>query len=37
MKAMLAYIRYISDGIPVGKPALGRGIPQTEAAPIPAH
>jgi thiosulfate dehydrogenase len=27
MKAMLAYIRYISDGVPVGKPALGRGIP----------
>jgi thiosulfate dehydrogenase len=32
MKAMLAYIRYISDGIPVGKPALGRGIP---ALPLP--
>ena len=32
MKAMLAYIRYISDGVPVGKPALGRGIP---ALPLP--
>jgi thiosulfate dehydrogenase len=32
MKAMLAYIQYISDGIPVGKLALGRGIP---ALPLP--
>lgn len=32
MKAMLAYIRYISDGVPVGKPALGRGVP---ALPLP--
>jgi len=32
MKAMLAYIRYISDGVPVGTPALGRGTP---ALPLP--
>ena len=32
MKAMLAYIRYISEGVPVGKSALGRGIP---ALPLP--
>src|SRR6516165_4141455 len=27
MKALLAYIRYISQGLPVGEPAPGRGIP----------
>jgi thiosulfate dehydrogenase len=32
MKAMLAYIRYISEGVPVGKPTLGRGVP---ALPLP--
>jgi thiosulfate dehydrogenase len=32
MKAMLAYIRYISEGVSVGQPALGRGIP---ALPLP--
>ena len=32
MKAMLAYIRYISEGAPVGKSALGCGIP---ALPLP--
>jgi thiosulfate dehydrogenase len=32
MKALLAYIRYISQGLPVGEPAPGRGIP---ALPLP--
>ena len=32
MKALLAYIRYISQGVPVGEPELGRGIP---ALPLP--
>ena len=27
MKAMLAYIRFISQGVPVGQPVPGRGIP----------
>jgi len=32
MKAMLVYIRHISEGVPVGKPVLGRGMP---ALPLP--
>ena len=32
MKAFLAYTRYISQGVPVGESALGRGIP---ALPLP--
>jgi thiosulfate dehydrogenase len=40
MKAILAYIRYISDGVPVGKPALGRGtpvLPLPDKASDPQH
>jgi thiosulfate dehydrogenase len=27
MKAMLTYIRYVSDGVPIGTPPVGRGVP----------
>jgi thiosulfate dehydrogenase len=40
MKAMLSYIRFISEGVPTGAPAAGRGVPALplpEAASDPSH